>query len=327
MRKWATAAVLLGLLAGRACAEGLEQSGKGMSVWFDAGGSVGESYSTIVVNGAKQAAADLGVDLKIVYSDWNSEKMLENFKNGLAVRPTGFVVMGHPGDDAYAPLVDEAFDNGMIVTCVDTDLPKLQAKYQGRGFGFIGTDNWKQGAELAREILRRREFKKGDRAFVWGLKRLEGRGRRARALLEEFGKAGLTVDYLEISDEVNKDASLGAPVLAGYLASHPDCKLIVVDHGALTGQMGNFLRAAGLKPGEIYAAGFSLTPATVGAIESGYLSLTSEAQPYLMGYLSVLQIVNTAKYRFGGLNVDTGGGYVSVENIKAVAPLANAGIR
>ncbi len=321
----AVVGVLLG--GSLAFAGALEPSGKGMSVWFDAGGAPGEPYATIVVNGAKQAATDLGVDLTVVYSDWNAEKMLENFKTGLAARPTGFVVMGHPGDEAYAPLIDEAFAKGMIVTAVDTELPKLQATYQSQGFGYIGPDGWKQGEDMAKEILRRKNFQPGDRVFVWGLKRLESRGRRARAMLEVFEQAGLTVDYLEISDEVNKDAALGAPVLAAYLGSKPDCKLVVVDHGALTGQMENFLRGAGLQPGEIYATGFSLNPATAASMESGYLNLVSEAQPYLMGYLGVLQIVQTAKYGFGGLVVDTGGGYVSNENIHAIAPLAKVGIR
>ena len=327
MRKLLGICVALLLTAGAAWAAPLAPSGKGMKVWFDGGGAAGEPYTTIVVNGAKQAAADLGVDLTVVYSEWNAEKMLENFKHGLAANPTGYVVMGHPGDKAYGPLVDEAFKKGMIVTAVDTELPQLQAKYQARGFGYVGPDGWKQGEDMAKEILRRKAFKPGDKAFVWGLKRLESRGRRARAMLEVFKKAGLKVDYLEISDEINKDASLGAPVLTGYLAANKDCKLIVVDHGALTGQMQNFLRAAKLKPGQVYATGFSLNPATAASIESGYLNLVSEAQPYLMGYLGVLQIVQTAKYGFGGLTVDTGGGYVSQENIAAVAPLAKKGIR
>ena len=326
MKRLAGVVALVALTATMAFAE-MEPSGKGMKVWFDGGGSAGEPYTTIVVNGAKQAAADLGVDLTVVYSDWNAEKMLENFKNGLAARPTGFVVMGHPGDDAFEPFIDEAFSQGMIVTAVDTELPRLQAKYQPQGFGYIGPDGWRQGEELAREILRRKAFKAGDKAFVWGLKRLESRGRRARALLQVFEEAGLEVDYLEISDEVNKDVSLGAPVLTGYLAANPDCKVIVIDHGGLTGQMENFLRSAGLKPGDIYATGFSLNPATAASIESGYLNLVSEAQPYLMGYYGVLQIVQTAKYGFGGLVVDTGGGYISAENIDSVAPLAKKGIR
>lgn len=305
----------------------LQSSGKGMHVWFDVGGAAGEPYATTVMNGAKQAATDLGCKLTVVYSDWAPEKMIENFKNGLAARPTGFVVMGHPGDQAYGPWIDKAFEQGALVTAVDTDLPSLREKYASRGFGFVGTDNALQGEKMGRELLKRGNFQKGDKVFVWGLAGLEERGRRARALMDVFKQAGMKVDYLEISPEVNKDVSLGAPILTGYLSANPDCKLIVVDHGGLTGQLGNFLKGAGYRPGQVYASGFSLTPATVAAIESGYVQLVSEAQPYLMGYLSVAQIVNSKKLGFAGLNVDTGGGYIGPDNIAEIAPLANAGMR
>lgn len=42
-------------------------------------------------------------------------------------------------------------------------------------------------------------------------------------------------------------------------------------------------------------------------------------QPYLLGNMSVAQIVFTQKYGFTGLELDTGGGLV--------APLAKKGIR
>ena len=51
-----------------------EPLGKGTTIWFDTGGSPGEPFGTIVQNGAVQAAADLGCDLKLLYSDWNPEK-------------------------------------------------------------------------------------------------------------------------------------------------------------------------------------------------------------------------------------------------------------
>jgi len=301
--------------------------GKGMKIWFDTGGPVGGPYNTIVQNGASQAASDLGVDLRLLYSDWNPEKMIANFKTAIAAKPDGIVIMGHPGDDAFAPLVDEAMAAGILVTCVDTALPKLQAKYASRGFGTIGTDPEVMGRTLAREALARSGVQKGDRAFVWGLKRLEERGRRARAMLKTLEEAGIVVDYLEISPEVDKDTAMGTPIIAGYLASHPDCKLILIDHGALTSQMENFLKAAGAGPDQIYVGGFSLSPATATAIESGYVDLVSEMQPYLLGYLSVSQIVLTKNYGFTGLNIDTGGGLVDKSNIAKVAPLAKKGIR
>ena len=70
-------------------------SGKDMSIWFDVGGPVGGSYARVVQTGAEQAATDMGVDLRVMYSDWQPQKMIENFKQALAAKPSGIVVMGH----------------------------------------------------------------------------------------------------------------------------------------------------------------------------------------------------------------------------------------
>lgn len=301
--------------------------GQNLKIWFDTGGPVGGPYNTIVQNGAVQAASDLGVDLRLVYSDWNPEKMIANFKMALGAKPDGIVVMGLPGDSAYAPLIDEAMAENILVTCIDTDLPALQKKYASKGFGSIGTDPEVMGKILAEEALARSGVGKGQRAFVWGLKRLEERGRRARAMIQTLEEAGVVVDYLEISPEVDKDTAMGTPVMTGYLASHPDCALILIDHGALTSQMENFLKAAGVGPDQIYVAGFSLSPATATAIESRYVDLVSEMQPYLLGYMSVLQLVLSKNYGFSGLRIDTGGGLIDKSNIATIAPLAKRGIR
>ncbi len=308
-------------------AEKLAPLGQGITIWFDTGGPVGGPYNTIVQNGAMQAASDFGADVKYLYSDWNPEKVVENFKKSISASPDGIVLMGLPGDDALAPFIDEAFDKGIIVTCVDTGLPKTLKKYKSKGFGFIGTDYDVMGTVLAEESLKRSGLQKGDRAMIWGLKRLEDRGRRARAMIRTMEEAGIVVDYIEISPEVDKDSAMGTPIITGYLSSHPDCKMILIDHGALTSQAENFLRAAGVKPDEIFVGGFSLSPATATAIEDGYVDLVSEMQPYLLGYLSVAQIVLTKKYGFTGLELDTGGGLVHKDNIGLIAPLAKKGIR
>ena len=85
----------------------------------------------------------------------------------------------------------------------------------------MGTDNYTQGKALAEEVLRRTNSKKGDRAFVWGLKRIPNRGRRAQAIVEMLEQAGVTVDYQEITPEIDKDPVLGAPVVAGRLGVTP----------------------------------------------------------------------------------------------------------
>jgi len=318
---------LLMYAPGATAADVETKTGTGMHIWFDTGGPVGGTYNTVVYNGAKTAANDIGARITFVYSDWSPEKMIENFKKAIAARPTGIVVMGHPGDAAYMPFIKEARQAGIRVTAVDTPLPKNQAQFHSQGFGYVGPDNYNQGVSMAKECMMRFNLKKGDRTFVWGLKRLPTRGLRATAILDVFEKEGITVDYLEISPEVDKDPSLGTPIITGYLASHPDCKAMVIDHGALTAQMENFLRAAGAAPDDIDVAGFSLSPATATAIEKGYVDLIGDAQPFLLGYFSVLQIALTEKYGFSGLTIDTGGGFVDADNLSLIAPLAKKGLR
>lgn len=298
-----------------------------LTIWFDAGGSPGESYATVLQNGAAAAAKDLGVEIRFVYSDWNAEKMITNFRQGLASKPDGMVVIGAPGDDAYGPLIGQAIDSGVSVMCVDTPLPETFKKYQSKGFSYIGTDNYGQGKMMGEKCISHFGLTKGDKVLVWGLKSIPGRGLRAQALLDVFKAAGLDADYLEISPEANKEATLGAPILTGYIASHKDCKLVVIDHGALTAQAGNALRSANIQPGSVGIAGFSLSPATADAIKAGYVGLVSEGQPYMMAYLAVTQIVLYKVGSFGGIYVDTAGGFVTKENIDTIAPLAEKAIR
>lgn len=322
--QWGATFLIFSLLTPLASAS---PSGKDMSIWFDVGGPVGGPYARVVQTGAEQAAEDLKVDLRIIYSDWQPQKMVENFKQAIAANPTGIVVMGHPGDAAYQPLIDEALNKGIKVTSVDTSLPATFAAEQARGFGYVGVSNAERGVALATEALRRSHLKAGDTALVWGIKDIAERSDSTRGMISTLEKAGIKVDFLQISQETDKDPSLGTSVITSYLARTPQAKMILVDHGALTAQMGNFLRNAGVKPEEIYVAGFSLSPATADAIKTGYVQLVADSQPYLMGYLSVVQLVLSERYGFSGLSIDTGAGFVSKANINMIAPLAAKGIR
>ena len=50
--------------------------------------------------------------------------------------------MGHPGDDSFDSLIDDAEKNGIIVTSQNATLPKLEAKYAANGFGYVGAENY-----------------------------------------------------------------------------------------------------------------------------------------------------------------------------------------
>ncbi|TKJ28246.1 MAG: hypothetical protein CEE40_12020, partial [Chloroflexi bacterium B3_Chlor] len=104
---------------------------EGVKIVFFPGGPPGCPFGTVVYNGAVAAAADLGADVEYMFSDWNTEKMIRQFREAMATKPDGIAVMGHPGDDAFESLIDEAEGMGIIVTSQNTTLPRLEARYKG----------------------------------------------------------------------------------------------------------------------------------------------------------------------------------------------------
>jgi simple sugar transport system substrate-binding protein len=305
----------------------VDQHFKDVHIVFFPGGPPGCPFASVVYRGAKAAEKDLGCKVDYVFSDWIPDKMIAQFKDAVARRPDAICIMGHPGPDAFGPLVDEAVAKGIIVTSQNTSLPPIEDKYKDVGFGYVGQELYPSGVMLATGAMRRAGLKRGDKAMVWGLISQETRGLRSKGCVDALKEAGLKVDYLEISDAVNAEAAQGTPVFAGYVAKNPDVKLIITDHGGLTATAETYMKAARKGPDDIYIAGFDLSAATVDAIKKGYVDVVLDQQPYLQGYLPVLQVCLTKKYGFAGLHIDTGAALIDKTNIDFVAPLAQKGIR
>lgn len=294
---------------------------------FFPGGSPGGPFATVVYNGAVQAAADLGANVEYVWSDWNPENMVTQFSEAVATGPDGIAVMGHPGDDAFRPLVEDAEAQGIIVTSMNTQLAGLQAQFSSAGFGYVGAILYDAGYALGAESVARFGLQEGDQAFVWGLLAQAGRGERTKGVVDALEDAGLEVLYQEIDDATNADAAAGVPVFVGMMSANPDIKLVVTDHGALTATLETFLSSAGLGPDDVYAVGFDLSSATVEAVNGGWTDLVIDQQQWLQGYLSVLQICLTHNFAFTGLHIDTGAGFLHADNVEKLATLVEQQIR
>ena len=299
----------------------------GTDIIFFPGGSPGGPFATVVYNGAVAAEATLGPNVEYVWSDWNPENMVNQLSEAIATNPDGIAIMGHPGDDAFGPLVDEAEAQGIIVTSMNTTLPTLESKYASNGFGYVGAELYSAGWALGKEAVARSGLGDGDQAFVWGLLGQAGRGERTRGVVEALEDSGLEVIYQEIDDATNADAPAGTPVFVGIMSANPDIKLVVTDHGALTGTLETYLNSAGLGPDDVFAAGFDLNSATVEAIRGGWTDLVIDQQQWLQGYLPILQICLTNNYAFTGLHIDTGAGFAHADNVELLAELVEQQIR
>jgi simple sugar transport system substrate-binding protein len=319
-------AAVAALTTGVGAASAAEMIGAGLTMYMQMGGNPGDGATLARQTGAAQAAAAFGVELKEQFSAWAPETMINQFKEAVAAKPTCIEIMGHPGGVAFHDIVKAAVNQGTVVTVGNSPMSDLQSEFGAKGMGYAGVDLYVGGTITATAMLAQ-GLKAGDEALVYDPFSQAERSQSGKGMADTLEKAGLKVERLDISQEVNSDTTLAVPLLVAYIQSHPNLKAIGTQHGSITGILADVLQKAGKKPGDIIVGGIDLAPATIAGLKEGYISATLDQQLYLQGFLPVLQCVLTAKYKMPGLLVNTGAGTVTPQTIDALVDLIDAGIR
>ncbi len=121
------------------------------------------------------------------------------------------------------------------------------------------------------------------------------------------------------ADVVATGAAVPAELSAinSWATGHSSAKgLFAVDGGSTQG-IAQTLRKLGLRSKGIKGGGFDLTPVTETLMQAGDLDFTIDQQPYLQGFLPVLQLyMYTASQRLAGIaDVDTGLKFITKDTI------------
>ena len=298
----------------------------GQTIRVFSGGPAGGAFNSIIDRGAMQAAEDTGANVQIVYSDWDFDRMVTQFREAISQAPDGIAMMGHPGDDALMPLAQDADAAGIPVMYMNVDVPDVRARF---GSGYVGATLYDQGRALGTETLRLAgdRIGPGDKAIVMSRWESENRAQRELGLVDVLEEAGIEVIKLQEAEGASADQMLQLPVLTASVLSNPEVKLIGYPGGPWLSAAPVFMDAIGKEPGEIIGVGFDLGQGVMRAFDGGHVLVTSDQQPYLQGYMPVLSLCQQLVYKLGPLNVDTGAGFVTEGNYQDVVPLAEAGIR
>ena len=297
---------------------------KDTKIRFFAGGDAGDAFASIVYKGAQAAQADTGANVEYVFSGWQSEKMVQQLREGVAAKPDGIAMMGHAGDDAIMPSAEDAAKAGILMMYQNVDVPKVRAKFGG---GYVGANLTPQGIALGQEAIRQFGLQKGDRALVFGAWDQPGRYLREEGTAKALEDAGLTVDRITGRPEWASDPNLLIPSLSADILAHPETKMVVYSGGQQLGAVPTYMDALKKKPGELINIGFDTSPAVIDAFQKGYVQLTSDQQPFLQGYMPILSLCLSKKYGLGPMNLDTGAGFVDPKNYQNVAEWATKGYR
>lgn len=299
---------------------------QGIRLYTFGGGPAGDQFGRVVVNGYKRAAEDLGCEITTVYSDWEVSKFVSQFRDAIAAKPDGIAMMGQPGDKALMPLAQQAADAGIFVEYSNTDVPKVREKF---GSGYVGANLYSEGVGLGQEAIKEFNLKSGDRAIVFGFFNVPGNAPRDTGIADAFSKAGLKVVKLLLDISSGGNPASQTSVVAGALAKYPDAKVMSLSGGQWVGEASVYLKAAGRKAGEVSVIGFDAIPGVVKMLSQGWAQMVASQQPFLQGYLPVLNLCMRKKWGgsgFAGLEVDTAHGFVTSKNVKGILSAIEAGI-
>ena len=322
-----TLMLLIGLCATPSLAESVAKT-EPMHIIFFVGGDAGDSFASIVYKGAMAAAEMLepfGVSVDYVFSGWQTERMVSQMREAIAMAPDAICMMGHPGDDALMGLAEEASAMGIIMMYQNVDVPAVRSEYGG---GFVGLLSLEaQGIELANRCLSEFDLQEGDRALVLGAWGQPGRYGREEGFAVTLEEAGIIVDRVVSPAEAATDPQMLLPTISAELETYPDLKLIQFTGSQNLDAASMYMEACGKAPGDIICVGYDTTETILQEFEDGWVQLTADQQPFLQGFMPILSAYLTYNYQLSACTWDTGAGIVDPGNYTDVASLVEEGYR
>jgi simple sugar transport system substrate-binding protein len=269
--------------------------------------------------GALQAGKDFGIP--VVFEGppkFSVPQQVNLLRDVLASHPCG-VATG---------LADPKALNAPIMALLQAKIPVVLWNVQdfkpGSGpignLAYVGQDELQSGTKLASHLAPM--LKKGVQV-VYGV---DYAGELVAQERYKGVKATLAAQGISTSElVVGANPTAGVGILQAYLQTHPNVKAIV-SNGATTAQAAALYVQQKHLQGKVTLASFDMAPPIVTAIKSGIQSFALDQQPYLQGYMAMVNLFLYHARGFQPVNVNTGTFFVDKTNVAAFEKLVNAGV-
>jgi simple sugar transport system substrate-binding protein len=200
-------------------------------------------------------------------------------------------ISGDADGIAVAVVDPEAF-NDPIQKALDQGIPVIAYNANGEGPGtnpalaYVGQDLFQSGVEMGKRIV-------GlvDEGLVAlfiatpGQLNIQPRIDGAKQAIEDSG-ANIEIQQVTTGAEITEERSR----IEAWYNGHKDVAgMFAVDAGSTQG-VAQVMEQAGLHEQGVKAGGYDLTPQTLELMSNGHIDFTIDQQPYLQGFLPVMQL-------------------------------------
>ena len=281
-----------------------------------------------IKRGMDDACEMLDVDCQLVFNQENGN---------LQMQLTNLEVLVEQGIDGISLVIveDTMFDEA-VQKAIDAGIPVITTNVDdsegaagNARLAFVGQDLYQAGYELAKELSK--QFPEGDTHVLLGLSApgqnwAELRIGGVRQFMEEYKAANPNKKVTWDTIDSGLDTSVTGQRICAYVQGHPETNAYF-DAGFWGSGAGECLRDLGLKPGDLLMAMFDLVDITMDEMDKGYVNLTIDQQPYLQGYLPILQMYLMKEFGLSAWDVNTGKALVFPSDVKNIRKYIEMGVR
>jgi len=309
------AAMALGALGGPSAA--MAASSGGASSIFGVGGGykftmvnhvTTNIFFTPTQNGAADACKLLGCSYQWTGSQTSSPSDMVNSINTAISAKVNGIATTLIDPHAFNTPVQKALAAGIPVVSYNADEPQT-----GR-LAYIGQDLTEAGVEMGQHIISL--LPKGGEIALFiatpGSANIQPRIDGAKQALASHKNIKYTV--VATGAAVPNEIS----TINSWAVGHPTAKgMFAVDGGSTQG-VAQAIQKNGLKAKGWVGGGFDLTPITEQLLGKGDIAFTIDQQPYLQGFLPILELYlyNASKGLTGPADVDTGLKFITQKTVK-----------
>jgi simple sugar transport system substrate-binding protein len=220
-------------------------------------------------------------------------------------------------DGIAVALVDTKAFNGPTNKALDADIPVLSYNADAAGnarLAYIGQDLFVSGQEMGKRIVDL--VPSGDVALFIATPGSLNIQPRIDGAIDSIKKAGGGVTHHTIATgaEVPKELS----TIDAYWVGHKDTKgMFAVDAGSTQG-VAQVIKKYSLRDKDVKGGGYDLLDPTIQLLQAGQIDFTIDQQPYLQGFLPVLQLFmyKASETLTGVADVNTGLKFLDKETVK-----------
>lgn len=300
-----------------------------LNIAFISHSSASNTFWQAVKKGYDDACAKVQANCQLILTqtEGSVEQAVANLQAAIASKPDAIFV-AIVDNKAYDNVIKEAVDQGILVLAVNVDDSEGAAGNARKAF--IGQGFVAAGYSLAK--AQSENFpKEGPLNLLVGVNApgqtwSEQRASGVMKFLEEYKAANPKREVNIHKIDSATDLAVAADRIGAYLNANPNTNAYF-DTGYWAAGVARVLKDRGIEPGKVLLGGFDLVPEVLQQMQAGYVQVQVDQQPYMQGFMPVMEAY---LYKTAGLapsDIDTGQGVVTPKDVDKIMELSKQGLR